>query len=170
MFKSLSLLYFVSMMICINAFPLMERGVDVGSALQEVGKVVGSFTGKATFFKPKEEGGPVGACGPTENNDSKIVALNLHQYGDANKKSDWCFKKVRITYGDKSTDATITDACPGCQEKSLDLTPSVFQKLASFDQGIIDIDWCVLEGENCSGGSQGKSASSSGKNKGKGKA
>ncbi|ORZ14210.1 hypothetical protein BCR42DRAFT_313024, partial [Absidia repens] len=89
----------------------------------------GMFTGKATFFSPKQEGGDTGACGPHEDDQSTIVALNLHQYGDENSKSDWCFKKVIIFYDGKSTEATITDACPGCQDKSLDLTPAVFKKL-----------------------------------------
>ncbi|ORZ24025.1 RlpA-like double-psi beta-barrel-protein domain-containing protein-containing protein, partial [Absidia repens] len=100
--------------------------------------------GKATFFDPKEEGGDTGACGPHEDNHSDIVALNLPQYGSANKISEWCFKEVEIHYKGKMTKATITDACPGCQEKSLDLTPSVFQKLASSEEGVIDIDWCVI--------------------------
>ncbi|KAI8337542.1 RlpA-like double-psi beta-barrel-protein domain-containing protein-containing protein, partial [Chlamydoabsidia padenii] len=104
----------------------------------------GKYAGKATFFLPASEGGPTGSCGPHEDNDSLIVALNLHQYGDENAKSEWCFKKVLITHGEKSTEATITDACPGCQEKSLDLTPAVFNKLADPEEGVIDIHWCVI--------------------------
>ncbi|SAM07216.1 hypothetical protein [Absidia glauca] len=108
-------------------------------------RVAGKYAGKATFFRPADEGGPTGSCGPHETDDDMIVALNLHQYGNENKVSDWCFKKVLITHNDKSVTATITDACPGCQDKSLDLTPGVFNKLANPDEGVIDIHWCVIE-------------------------
>ncbi|KAI7870614.1 hypothetical protein BDF14DRAFT_1720762 [Spinellus fusiger] len=110
----------------------------------------GFYRGYGTFFHPASEGGPVGSCGPYEDDDSQIIALNLDQYGGENSKSEWCFKKLLITYHDKSTVATITDACPGCSYNSLDLTPAVFAELEDFSVGVIDIAWCVLGEDGCS--------------------
>ncbi|ORZ23459.1 RlpA-like double-psi beta-barrel-protein domain-containing protein-containing protein, partial [Absidia repens] len=104
-----------------------------------------SFSGFGTFFDPSRQGGANGACGgPRESASSDIVALNSAQYGPMNKKSEWCGKKVLIKHAGKKAIATIEDACPGCEEKSLDMTPSVFNKLASSNEGVIPITWCIV--------------------------
>lgn len=66
-----------------------------------------------TQFVPETEGGVYGACGPKENSNSMIVALNHKQYGNMNKKSKWCGKKIRISGPKGSVTAKINDACPG---------------------------------------------------------
>ncbi|KAI9312920.1 RlpA-like double-psi beta-barrel-protein domain-containing protein-containing protein [Dichotomocladium elegans] len=111
--------------------------------------VTNLFEGTATFFHPVSEGGPIGSCGPRENDESLIVALNTEQYGDTSRKSKWCFKDVLIKYENKFAVAKITDACPGCNKHSLDLTPAVFQKLADPDIGRIPITWCIIGEGNC---------------------
>ncbi|KAL0082567.1 hypothetical protein J3Q64DRAFT_1752106 [Phycomyces blakesleeanus] len=110
----------------------------------------GSYEGYATFFHPATEGGSTGACGPQEDDNSQIVALNLDQFGYDGPASDWCFKEVLIKSGDRSTVATIQDACPGCRYHSLDLTPSVFLELSNLNIGIIPIEWCILGEGDCS--------------------
>ncbi|KAI8339272.1 hypothetical protein BC941DRAFT_350169 [Chlamydoabsidia padenii] len=140
-------------MVTLQAAPIEERGIK-----ETLRKAAGKYTGKATFFHP-EKSGDVGSCGRHESDNNLYVALNVAQYGDASSVSDWCFKKVLIRYGDKSTEATINDACPGCQEKSLDLTPPVFEKLASKDQGVIDISWCVIGEDGCTDGGSTKVSS-----------
>ncbi|KAI9316848.1 hypothetical protein BX666DRAFT_1947482 [Dichotomocladium elegans] len=109
----------------------------------------GIFYGKATFFHPKEEGGEIGACGPKEDDNSPIVALNMDQFGTSGGKSEWCNKKVLIRHKDKEVVATITDACPQCDPHSLDLTTAVFLALDMLKTGVIDITWCVLGTKNC---------------------
>lgn len=99
------------------------------------------FTDLATWFNPSIEGGPVGACGPEEKDDSIIVALNPEQYGDLNNRSSFCGRSVRMTYGNKTVDAVINDACPECSYGDLDLTQNVFLKLDSLDAGSIGISW-----------------------------
>ena len=49
-----------------------------------------------------------------------ITLKNAAQYGDMNKKSKHCGRKVLITgpTGKKAT-ATINDACPGCKKSKL---------------------------------------------------
>ncbi|KAI8379065.1 RlpA-like double-psi beta-barrel-protein domain-containing protein-containing protein [Radiomyces spectabilis] len=122
-----------------------ESGVD-----KVVHTITGLFKGSATFFHPVSEGGPIGSCGPKENDNSPICALNLHQYGDEDSKSHWCGKKVLIKHKNKQTTCTITDCCPGCGPNSLDLTPRVFSQLAEYDIGVIPITWCIIGTKGCS--------------------
>jgi expansin (peptidoglycan-binding protein) len=103
-----------------------------------------SYTGIATWFNPATQGGSTGACGPQEGDDSMIVALNAPQYGNMDKKSSWCGKKVAITYKGKTVQATINDACPECASGSLDLTPAVFNQLGDPNIGELDIKWTVI--------------------------
>jgi hypothetical protein len=89
------------------------------------------------------------------------------------KKSDMCGKRVKIFYKDKTTCATITDACPGCSDGkniittwidihkytdlffiyigSLDLTPSVFEELDQLKLGVLKAHWCVVGTKGCDG-------------------
>ncbi|KAI7873690.1 hypothetical protein K492DRAFT_200513 [Lichtheimia hyalospora FSU 10163] len=97
----------------------------------------GFFNGQVTFFHPATEGGAWGACGPHENDHSRIVALNLKQYGNENARSKWCNKKVLIMHQDKEVEAVISDACPGCANESLDATPYIFTKLGLLKTGVL---------------------------------
>jgi hypothetical protein len=44
--------------------------------------------------------------------------------------------------------------------ESLDLTPEVFEKLAPTNTGVIDISWCVIGENGCTGGGSGKASAS----------
>ncbi|KAI8142394.1 RlpA-like double-psi beta-barrel-protein domain-containing protein-containing protein, partial [Fennellomyces sp. T-0311] len=100
------------------------------------------YHGTATWFVPKDEGGPYGACGPKEDSNSLIVALNHDQYGNMSAKSKWCGKKIRVEGEEGSIDVTINDACPGCSHGSLDLTPRVFKAIiGDMNKGVGPITW-----------------------------
>lgn len=109
------------------------------------GSSSGTYKGTATWFKPASEGGSQGACGPEEDDYSRIVALNAPQYGSMSKKSSWCGKKIRITGPTgKSTTATINDACPGCDHGDLDLTPVLFKEIiGDMNKGVGEITWSL---------------------------
>ncbi|KAI8885500.1 hypothetical protein K501DRAFT_127688, partial [Backusella circina FSU 941] len=101
-----------------------------------------NFKGIGTFFHPATEGGSTGACGPDENDDSDIVALNAPQYGDMSSKSSWCGKKITIKGPAGTATAKINDACPECKHGSLDLTPNLFKKIVGDEEiGEGDITW-----------------------------
>ncbi|KAI8377361.1 RlpA-like double-psi beta-barrel-protein domain-containing protein-containing protein, partial [Blakeslea trispora] len=103
------------------------------------------YRGGGTYFYPKTQGGPIGACGPYEDNNSQIVALNAAQYGPLNKRSDWCGKRIKICHHERCTIATITDACPKCHYGGLDLTPAVWDQLyGDRSRGVLDIVWSLL--------------------------
>ncbi|KAI8381188.1 RlpA-like double-psi beta-barrel-protein domain-containing protein-containing protein [Radiomyces spectabilis] len=104
-----------------------------------------TYKGRATWFSPAREGGDRGACGPKENDNSLIVALNKSQYGNMSKKSKWCGKKLRVKGPKGSITVTVNDACPGCKYGDLDLTPRVFKKIVGdFDIGVAKISWSEL--------------------------
>lgn len=46
-----------------------------------------------------------------------------------------CGKHIQITYAGKSVIVEVTDRCPGCSERSLDLSPSAFEQLAPLGIG-----------------------------------
>lgn len=101
-----------------------------------------SYSGTATWFTPATEGGSTGACGPEEDDDSLIVALNAPQYGDMSEKSSWCGKKISITGPAGTATATVNDACPECESGDLDLTPVLFKKIVGdMDKGVGKITW-----------------------------
>lgn len=77
------------------------------------------YHGKATWFVPADEGGPIGSCGPEEDENSAIVALNHGQYGNMDAVSKWCGKKIKVKGPHGSMVVTINDACPGCGKESL---------------------------------------------------
>ncbi|KAI8333131.1 RlpA-like double-psi beta-barrel-protein domain-containing protein-containing protein [Chlamydoabsidia padenii] len=141
--------FFVALAAIIATFFFILADAKDSSCRSRAGKKLmekrGSYSGTGTFFNPSTEGGSTGACGPHESDSAHIVALNAKQYGSLDKKSDWCGKKVKISYKGKTTHAIINDACPECDYGSLDLTHTVFKALeADMDKGVIDIDWSVV--------------------------
>ncbi|EKM55664.1 uncharacterized protein PHACADRAFT_256446 [Phanerochaete carnosa HHB-10118-sp] len=78
-----------------------------------------------------------GACGATNSDSDSIVALNSAQFAGGSN----CFQMITISYNGKSTQAQITDECPGCPYGGLDLTPGLFSFFASEDAGIIYGTW-----------------------------
>ncbi|KIP09285.1 hypothetical protein PHLGIDRAFT_18677 [Phlebiopsis gigantea 11061_1 CR5-6] len=78
-----------------------------------------------------------GACGAFNKDSDFIVALNSAQYDGGSH----CFATITITANGKTTQAQITDECPGCPYGGLDLSPGLFSYFASEDAGIIYGSW-----------------------------
>ncbi|KAG2172068.1 hypothetical protein INT43_001545 [Umbelopsis isabellina] len=137
----LTLLATALMAVLVTAAPISEE--------QSAGLVKRSstYSGTATWFMPSSpsEGGNVGACGPKMSDSSMVVALNHNQYGNMDKKSKYCGKKIKITGPHGTTYAKIQDACPGCGHGDLDLTPAVFKKVVgSMNKGVGKIKWSIV--------------------------
>ncbi|KAI7863191.1 hypothetical protein BDF14DRAFT_1745657 [Spinellus fusiger] len=115
----------------------------VTDSTEALSKRSSKYTGTGTWFIPETEGGVWGACGPKENSNSAIVALNRPQYGNLGSKSKWCGKKINIQGPTgKIVSATINDACPECRFGSLDLTPVLFkQVIGDMNKGVGKITW-----------------------------
>ncbi len=90
----------------------------------------------------------LGACGITNTDNQPIVAVSRDLFEQFNPSSgnpnynSLCGKKLEITWKGKTVQAFAMDECPGCKEVSLDLSPSVFEKLDAKDKGVLDgISW-----------------------------
>ncbi|RYC64836.1 hypothetical protein CHU98_g1341 [Xylaria longipes] len=88
-----------------------------------------AFSGDMTYYYPG-----LGSCGWTNGNNDAVVALSPSKSGN-------CGKSIRIHYQDKSTTAKVVDKCPGCAAEAIDVSPSVFSKLANQDQGRVKVTW-----------------------------
>lgn len=104
------------------------------------------FSGRATFYDVG-----LGACGGTNVASDFIVALNAPQYGSGYPGPN-CGRQLRISYGGKSTTATVRDQCPGCGYGDLDLSRGLFNFFASEDVGVFQMSWTWADGSG--GGDQ----------------
>ncbi|KAI0351059.1 hypothetical protein OH77DRAFT_981738 [Trametes cingulata] len=79
------------------------------------------------------------ACGSWDSDDDYIVALTETQWDGGSH----CYAPITIEYQGRSTQAKITDECPGCPYGGLDLSPGLFKFLAggSLDAGVIYGTW-----------------------------
>ncbi|KAI0860046.1 riboflavine-aldehyde-forming enzyme [Xylaria cubensis] len=106
--------------------------VSVSKALITVIMAVGpalAFSGDMTYYYPG-----LGSCGWTNGNNDAVVALSPSKSGD-------CGKTINIHYQGKSTTAKVVDKCPGCAADAIDVSPTVFSKLANLDQGRVSVTW-----------------------------
>jgi len=93
----------------------------------------------------------LGACGKTNQDSDFIVALSQDNFGTAYPSPD-CFKMITMTYGGKTTQAQIVDACPGCPPNGLDLSPGLFSFFADQGLGVITGSWSFADGSGGGGG------------------
>jgi hypothetical protein len=122
-----------------KAAPKPTKSVGTGSGSGAVHK--GGF---ATYYL---QGGNAGSCGQKHSDDELIVAIDHEQYGNINKVSPLCGKKVHITNtkNGKSVTATIADVCPTCENgNSIDLSKATFQALDSLSTGMFGITWTFV--------------------------
>jgi len=83
-----------------------------------------------------------GACGTFNSPSDFIVALNSCDYdGGAH-----CFQTITITVNGKSTQAQITDECPGCPCGGLDLSEGLFTFFAPTSEGELSGTWTYGDG------------------------
>lgn len=82
----------------------------------------------------------LGACGQYNVATDFIVALNTPQFGSGYPGPN-CFKTITMSYGGKTTTATIMDECPGCPYGGLDLSRGLFQFFAPESVGVIYAEW-----------------------------
>jgi len=86
------------------------------------------------------ETGNAGSCGNFLSDSGFTVAMNAHEMN-----SGLCGKTIVMTYGGKTTTASIQDTCPGCPPDGLDLTPSLFAFFAPVSVGIIYGTWTYAD-------------------------
>ncbi|KAI1739495.1 riboflavine-aldehyde-forming enzyme [Xylaria scruposa] len=106
--------------------------VSVSKSLIAIVMAVGpalAYSGDMTWYNPG-----LGSCGWTNGDGDAVVALSPSKTGD-------CGKTINIHYQGKSTTAKVVDKCPGCAADGIDVSPTVFDKLANRDQGRVSVTW-----------------------------
>ncbi|KIK58617.1 hypothetical protein GYMLUDRAFT_170897 [Collybiopsis luxurians FD-317 M1] len=98
-----------------------------------------THTGKGTWFYPG-----LGNCGLENSSSDPIVAIPKSLY-DQNGGSN-CGQWIHITNMNtgQTAYARAEDSCPGCGSDDLDMSPAVFEQLASLDTGVVPISWNFL--------------------------
>ncbi|KAF2166805.1 hypothetical protein M409DRAFT_36673 [Zasmidium cellare ATCC 36951] len=101
-----------------------------------------SYTGDLTYYAVG-----LGACGWTNTQDEKIVAVAeaiFDSYNNGNPNANpLCGKYVSITGVDGSQyQAKIVDRCPGCEKADLDLSEDFFNTVTNHGDGRVHgIKW-----------------------------
>jgi len=96
-----------------------------------------TFYGRGTFFSPGQ-----GACGNYASSSDRIVALSMRQYGQGGD----CNRRLMIQNdaNGKSTKAVVQDACEGCHDGDLDMSPTTFDSLGNPNEGVLKISWWFI--------------------------
>ncbi|KAA8575140.1 hypothetical protein EYC84_004347 [Monilinia fructicola] len=111
----------------------------------------GIFTGDLTYYAPA-----LGACGIESSSTESICAVSHIIFDAASTSSNpnanpLCGKKIRITRrkesgsGNSTVDVTVVDRCVGCKAEDLDLSLTVFKKLAQEAEGRVIGSWAWLQ-------------------------
>jgi len=106
-------------------------------SVDQSGDMIFSKRSQFTYFQDGQ-----GACGSYNTPSDFIVALNSCDYdGGAH-----CFKTITITINGKSTQAQITDECPGCPCGGLDFSQGLFEFFAPTSVGELSGSWTYGNG------------------------
>lgn len=93
----------------------------------------------------------LGACGWTNKDSDYIVALPVGVWnrigGSVSNGNIVCGKKLKVSNGKTAIEVEITDQCPSCDDKHLDLSPSAFKALGDESAGVLKVDWGWVNGE-----------------------
>ncbi|RPD62758.1 hypothetical protein L226DRAFT_323248 [Lentinus tigrinus ALCF2SS1-7] len=93
-----------------------------------------THSGRGTWFDVG-----LGACGKTNVNSDKIVAISSAIYGSGGNCEQWMH--ITNTANGKSAYGKVRDECPGCGAYDIDMSPSLFQELGSLDTGVLKVSW-----------------------------
>lgn len=113
-----------------------------------------THTGELTYYATG-----LGACGETNENGDKIVAVSHLLFDAAGSTSSnggnsnanpLCGKILRAQRFNsgvgamRSVDLKVVDRCTGCAPTDLDITEDVFSTLADVGQGRVEVTWAWL--------------------------
>ncbi|KAK3081482.1 hypothetical protein LTS18_006273 [Coniosporium uncinatum] len=80
----------------------------------------------------------LGACGWVNNDSQYVVALSPKYFA----RGKYCGKHIMINRNDgKAVLAKIVDLCPGCPENGVDLSPTLFKRMAPLSLGVFNGCW-----------------------------
>ncbi|KAF7314470.1 hypothetical protein MKEN_00920000 [Mycena kentingensis (nom. inval.)] len=110
---------------------------NVTSVVEDLEKRV-THTGRGTWYYVDQNRGN---CGYMDVNSSPVVAISKKRY-DANN-GDNCNQWVQITNlaNGKVAYGKTRDSCESCNTESIDMSPSLFSKIAKQSTGQIQVSW-----------------------------
>lgn len=93
-------------------------------------------TGRVTWFHAG-----LGNCGKWSTDSEPVVAMGKAFY-DRNKGSN-CGQWVEIVNvaNGKKAYGQLWDSCPSCSDSQIDVSPSLFEKLAPLSAGVFTAKW-----------------------------
>ncbi|KAL8737517.1 MAG: hypothetical protein Q9181_001595 [Wetmoreana brouardii] len=102
---------------------------------------VNAYTGDITYYTPG-----LGSCGITSNSNQDVVALSIPMManGPNPNKNPKCGTKIGIWNPHTKTkhEATIVDTCWACKREDIDVSESLFKKVAPNGDGRVHgINW-----------------------------
>lgn len=83
-----------------------------------------TYSGDITYYTVG-----LGACGENQTGDGyteDIVALSHDMMGPESNNNPYCGRKIQIQANGKTTTATVSDKCMGCDTDSIDVSKKVF--------------------------------------------
>ncbi|KAF2188661.1 hypothetical protein K469DRAFT_703264 [Zopfia rhizophila CBS 207.26] len=104
-----------------------------------------TYTGDLTYYDPG-----LGACGIPSSSSDAIVSISHFTFDAVQKGTDpnqnpLCGRKIRaqrVNDGKTvSVDLKVVDRCTGCQPTDIDVSPTMFAKLADPDLGRVPVTW-----------------------------
>ncbi|KLO11493.1 Non-catalytic module family EXPN protein [Schizopora paradoxa] len=114
------------------AIPAMASPVENATLAVRADDV--THTGRGTWFHPG-----LGACGQTNNDNDPVVAIGIGRFGSGGNCNQWM--KITNTATGATAFGQTLDACESCGDSDIDMSPSLFQKLAPLSQGVITVSW-----------------------------
>ncbi|KAF7365023.1 hypothetical protein MVEN_00373400 [Mycena venus] len=115
------------------AAPLQGNATDVAELDKRI-----THVGRGTWYNPSAG---EGNCGYFDSDSSPVVAISKARY-DANNGAN-CNQWIAITNtkNGKMAYGKTRDSCESCDTSSLDMSPSLFEKISTLATGEITISW-----------------------------
>ncbi|KAJ7069660.1 RlpA-like double-psi beta-barrel-protein domain-containing protein-containing protein [Mycena amicta] len=97
-----------------------------------------THVGRGTWYHPSDD---QGNCGYWDKDSSPVVAISKQRYDDNNGAN--CNQWIQITNeaNGKVAYGKTRDSCVSCDTSSLDMSPSLFEKISTLATGEIKISW-----------------------------
>jgi len=148
MFASFSSLFLLSALVAAPALatPQVQRRSHNEVARRMEGNISkrGAFSNARMTWYPTDTG-PDACTGKNHGDNDWLIAINIPQYGNGEN----CGKQVRITYGGKTTVATVADECASCPTVGqIDLTKGLFEFFGNPDIGELYGSWSFVDGNS----------------------
>jgi len=121
---------FASILLVLGS-PLPVSGTEVVDLEKRI-----THTGRGTWFHVG-----LGNCGKVNKDSDLIVAISKSLYDSNHGTNCDQYVQIKNTANGKVAYGLTRDSCQSCGQGDLDMSPGLFKKLGSLDQGVLKISW-----------------------------